>query len=615
MQQSKFRHREIREPNHGHHLNRARKLPAKLRPIRRSKTSAKSAANSSSKIPRLIFFVGAAIALLLLAGVAAFFALSGRGDANQKSVTKVASESKPDESSIAPASTHPELRYKYSRQQDYFYEVEIDCENDEGKPRTAVSTVHLEAYPDLSSISTKAQKCNANSYGTGIGLPGNQIVVDYALVYYAKSIEVKIGDKLYPAKVVKKNFVSPYLSLLEYEGPDFQPIRVNPYHDYELHPMVVQRDNAGLLYMRGRINSNFARNTGPLDETRYQSLYQSKKSNSDTYPFSTYNRSGVAFDRTGTFYGFMERNKNILSTALLETLLPASCFDNTPPATRKRLTERELADAVETNLVMVHATNPPAESDLVRGKISSTKVTPNIACGPFDFRFEGSASLKWSPTEITEVKKRKGSIPFFLGECKDLLFVELPEYGKPSTNTRPVQKFTNNRRVEADSGVGPADRLVPGTLTEELECLKYDDTMATVQRNLSVEFPVAEQNASPSDPCSVTATQVINFDHVQGLVVNSTINGTLEYSSEGEQQSEDFEIRIRRVPNVSKKPPKELLPLTETIAESIIERLKNKNINEQRKAIEELATIEPEEHFGISQALARHKSVNSGWKD
>ena len=588
--------------------------PGKSKSIRKATPAAKSERGSSSKPTRLLLFASAGILILLLAGVAAFWAMSGRGNANHGDATEVAGVAKPDQSSNASDPPPPELRYKYARQQDYFYEVEIDCQNEDGTPRTAASTMHLEAYPELSSISTKANKCHANSYGTGIGLPGKQIVVDSGLVRNSQSIEVKIGDKFYPAKRSETKLGSPYLSLLKFEGPDFKPIRVNRYHDYERHPTIVQRDNAGQLYMRGRIESHFAKNLGPLDEARFQSVYRSKKSSSNTYSFSPFNRSGIAFDRTGTFYGFMVGSEIIFPTALLESLFPASNFDETPPVARKRLTEQELADAVGENLVMVHATNPPAKSELVRGIISTTKVSPRVTCGPFKFSFEGSARLKWSPKEVAEVEKQKGSIPFFLGQCKDLFFVKLPSYGKASTTTESVQKFYNNRRVEVDSGVGPADKLVPGTLTEDLEYVKCDENMAIVQRNISVEFPAAEQNASDSDPCSVTATQIINFDHVRGLVVDSKINGTLEYANNGERKSEDFEIRIRRLPSVSKSAPAELLPLSETVAESIIERLKNENINIQRKAIEELATIKPTEHSGISQALAMHKSVNSGWR-
>ena len=77
-------------------------------------------------------------------------------------------------------------------------------------------------------------------------------------------------------------------------------------------------------------------------------------------------------------------------------------------------------------------------------------------------------------------------------------------------------------------------------------------------------------------------------------------------------QTDDFEIRIRLVPNVPKTPPKQLVPLTEEIAQSIIERLKIKR--QADKALEELATIEPEEHAGISEALARYEPWSWGWK-
>ena len=306
----------------------------------------------------------------------------------------------------------------------------------------------------------------------------------------------------------------------------------------------------------------------------------------------------------------MNSGQLVVPMAMFEESLPAGSIDETPLVGRNRLTEQELVKTVAENLVSVHAINPPATDGLVRGRISAKKISPSPQNGPFYFPFDGYATLKWSPQEIVEVEKKKGSVPFFLGQCKDLLFVNLPQYGKSSTNSEPVQRF-DGYRVGMDSTVSP-EKLVAGTLTEDLEYVDYDDTMATVQRTVSVKFPAAENDAKIKDPCSVTANQIINFDHVRGIVVDSKINGTLEYTNDGEPQTDDFEIRIRLVPNVPKAPPKQLVPLTEKIAESIIERLKNKR--QANDALEELATIEPEEHAGISDALARFEPGGWSWK-
>ena len=468
----------------------------------------------------------AGIALLLLAGGIIFWAMSSRGgDAN------VAGGSNANPNTSASASPHPELRYNYAPQRSYSYEVEFDCLDKQRNPRTATSTMQLEAYVQKSSRFTPSFKLYSNYYGTGIGIPGNQIIVDNQMIANAQSIEVKIGNKMYPARRSSKRLSTGMLALLEFDGPDFKPIRVNPFHDYERYPMVIQRDNDGLLYMRGRINSGTDPNLGPLDERRIQGVFPTKK-NRVTESYSRYNTTGAAFDRTGTFYGFMNSGKLVVPIAMFEASLPAGSIDETPLVGRNRLTEQELVDAVSENLVSVHAINPPAADGLVRGRISAEKLSPSITSGPFSFPFDGYATLKWSPQEIVEVEKKKGSLPFFLGQCKDLLFVKLPEYGNATTNTESVQRY-NNFRVSMDSQVSP-EKLVPGTLTEELEYADYDDSMATVQRTVSVKFPAAENDAKIKDPCSVTANQIINFDHVRGIVVDSTINGTLEYVNDGE---------------------------------------------------------------------------------
>ena len=247
-------------------------------PVRQSQPSAKPKQDASSKPSRVFLFAGLGIALLLLAAAAVFWVMSS-GMLNRGGNNNVAGGSNPSQSGNgnASGSPHPQLRYDYAPQRNYLYEIEIDCLDEKRNPRTATSTMQLEAYVQKSSRYTKSFPLYSNYYGTGIGIPGNQIIVDNQMIANAQSIEVKIGGQLYPARRSNKRLSTGMLALLEFDGPDFKPIRVNPFHDYERYPMVIQRDNDGLLYMRGRINSGTDPTLGPLDERRIQGVFPDEK--------------------------------------------------------------------------------------------------------------------------------------------------------------------------------------------------------------------------------------------------------------------------------------------------------------------------------------------------
>ena len=474
--------------------------------------------------------------------------------------------------------------------------------------------------PDLSSASKKGKKCHANTFGTGIGIPGKRILVGSDVIRNAKSIEIQIDEASYSARL-RPNPNSAYVSVLEYDGPDFKPVVVNPWHGYELYPFAIQRDQSARLFMRGTLPTSFNSKHGPLDEMRVQGIVKPKKGKQQVYPCSPFCRSGAIFDRTGTLYGLMNQSEIIFPSAMLQTCIgEEGLFQVLPPKERSHLTEQEMVDLVSENIVSVRAINPVAvNDDLSRGMLKTLDPEPTIECGPLKFGCSGFERLKWQPSgNVTEFEKGKGAIPFFLGRWSDLMLIDLTGQGEEAwTKDQLVRKGKSARYKAKSKDWKSDDRNVPGSLHEETRVVEYDKRVAKIERKITVSFPDTEPfnmpeswAAKPEDACRVEATQIVDFDIERGLILNSKVVGTLTHFVDEQSRTDNFEVRIKLSKSESEAPPKQLRKLTET--ESIVAKLGSESKHDRNSAIEALQEIQPVSNESISRALLTYNSTPRG---
>lgn len=535
-------------------------------------TSASSEKPSGGSGLRIAAFVGAILTVGTLIGVAAFLLRPSDDDnrnanrnessnisavaSSNSTATPVDTKSEVDVSSAKPnadpivnepnAPAYPPIKFDFGGLQSLTgYKASIKYQKGDEKP--IVTNGHL-IYETISGESRTRRKNSSRRLPTteiltGLGIPGNRVLVPWSMTQSPEKIEIEYDGKKYSAEAIEE-FRKEGFTVLDFEGPDFPP------------PKTFKVDE-----FYGRVNALRVETGGDVDAI--------VEVEGGSNPFGNMPKtwqSSVLYKHWGTVAGLMYRENKRARVIKLSTILEhidAEAFEFVSP---NATSIDEVVANAKKNLVKVTVERPPEEGETIflasqysfdplpdestansnsrRIPGQSSRSRKSIKFPSFDMRRQSELrKLELLPSGNFAYNKsnRQNWFPPGILSIEESVVFELQPGSKAWQ--QEIQYFAPHGKIKsgyshAGTGISkkpPYDEsgkivrlIIQNEITEE------DDNSAKVTRVFAIEphlpkeeVPESNSTSSETTEFEFEAVQQIAFDKVSGKVVKSLLTGNV----------------------------------------------------------------------------------------